>query len=218
MYKKSTPKANYITFVAFSEDHKTGIHAQFLIDTGASVSIINYDTYEAISKLQKLKIRKAPTTVRAANNNLIPFYGLTTVSFHLENNEKNSFEHEFWIAEKKNSCKANLIGMDWIQNHCSTMNFISNTIKVKTIKDGIIQIATKKTKPFPYFTKMFAIFVGKKVQINPRYGRLFKCKPEGLKFIPKHTMFLPSDEFEKCNLIIYDTAINSKEEVYPIAI
>ena len=68
--------ASFVSFNALSTDLKRGIKAEFLIDTGAQVSVINYPTYKAISNIQSLILIPTKSNVRAADGLIIPFKGL----------------------------------------------------------------------------------------------------------------------------------------------
>ena len=48
--------ASFVSFNALSTDLKRGIKAEFLIDTGAQVSVINYPSFKAISNAQSLTL------------------------------------------------------------------------------------------------------------------------------------------------------------------
>ena len=90
--------ASFVSFNALSTDLKRGIKAEFLIDTGAQVSVINYPSFKAISNVQSLTLIPTKSNVRAADRLIIPFKGQCTIKFSLDIQGKYIFEHNFWVA------------------------------------------------------------------------------------------------------------------------
>ena len=117
------------------------------------MSVINYPTYKAIADIQSLHLIPTKSNVRAADGLIIPFKGLCTIKFSLDMEGKYVFEHNFWVAAEEKSCEANLIGMEWIQSHCTDMNFEDNTIKLRNHKNVMIHLAKNVKQKFPFFHK-----------------------------------------------------------------
>jgi len=105
---------SYVTTFMMKHDSSKGISGKFLIDTGAQVSIMNNATYEELTKYKDIKLKNIPTKVRAANGEEIPFLGIANIDFTLDIQGKYKFKHDFWIAAPGQSCKANILGMNWI--------------------------------------------------------------------------------------------------------
>jgi hypothetical protein len=162
-------------------------------------------------------LKRAPTVVRAADGLIIPFLGIADITFCLNVDGKHKFNHTFWIATENKSCKTNLIGMDWIRNHCKGIQFDTNTIGLREFPDVRIPVSTVREKPFPYYTKIFQINSRKNSQIKPKNGRIFKFESDALRFIPRGTEYIPTTEMLECGLVIFGTAIEQKQDSFPMA-
>ena len=58
-------------FPGDSKKIKEGIEIQFLVDTGATVSLINNKKFQYINKLEKQKLEKPSKITRAVNNTIL---------------------------------------------------------------------------------------------------------------------------------------------------
>ena len=110
---------------------KQGVQVHFLLDTGAMVSILNGETFKAIQHLKLHVLEPLTTNVRAANEAITPFRGIAKVNFKIDN-KPIQFKQSFWISTDKDSCKANILGMDWITNHCENMDFKTDKITLRS--------------------------------------------------------------------------------------
>ena len=193
-----------------------GVEAQFLIDTGAHVSIINFETFNAIKLIQlDLKLETLKQEIKAANGQRIPMLGVANINCSFDISNESPIIHKFWISEK-NQCKSNLLGMDLINKHCKKIDFEDETLSLSEF-EKIIKLQRNGNKAFPYFAKLFALRNTESYRIPSKTNRVIKfVKPKAVKFIPPKTTFKPLNTLYKCNTVIYDTYTTQPEETFPL--
>ena len=59
------------------KNKNNGLETQFLVDTGATCSLLNYDTYLEYAKIQKLTLTKAQSNTFAVNGQKLKLLGYT---------------------------------------------------------------------------------------------------------------------------------------------
>ena len=57
------------------KNKNNGLETQFLVDTGAICSLLNYDTYLEYAKIQKLTLTKAQSKTFAVNGQKLKLLG-----------------------------------------------------------------------------------------------------------------------------------------------
>ena len=94
------------------------------------------------------------------------FDGTAHIEFSIDNEDDINlenpikFSHTFWIAsEADDSCKNNILGMDWIQKQCKQITFEDRCNKtiLKKYPDISIQLLSKIATEFPYFENLKVI-------------------------------------------------------------
>ena len=96
--------------------HNSLPQASFLIDTGATVSLMSKSCYEKIPEDQRPVIKPAACPLKAANNTKFVQYGCITLRFEIQGMR---FRHKFWVVESKN---CGLLGSDFLQKERAEIN------------------------------------------------------------------------------------------------
>ena len=153
----------YAKLTFLSPDKEKEIQGDFLVDTGADISIINYETFKAIASINpRFTLEQPRTVVRAVNKSIIKFEGKLDLQFQINDedyidvDEPIKFKHSFWIA-KENSVKSNILGMDWLTKQCESIKFDNNYLILKQYSNKGIELATNRTINAPFFEVMNAI-------------------------------------------------------------
>ena len=170
-----------------------GIESQFLIDTGASISILNFETFKEIQRIQKhVKILTCTKKVLAANEQPINMMGMADIECSYDADNTFPVTHRFWIYGSGQG-KQNLLGMDFINKECTSMNFTLNHMHHKRYPGKVTQLRSTPNKDWPFTTQLYPICLSMNHVIEPLSMQLVKLpKPTMLKFIPKHAEFYPS--------------------------
>jgi hypothetical protein len=121
---------NLFQFATGDNNHNSGLEIQFLIDTGATCSLINYPTYEAILKLQPdLETITAPRALHAADTFDLKAHGIALIKSSYDMKNKHQVYHKAWITGKGIKTQ-NILGMD----------FIKENVEVINVKNGILAL------------------------------------------------------------------------------
>ena len=77
-----------------------GLETQFLFDTGATSSIINYHTYNELCKTQKANLIKTKTNTVAVNGEKLMLLGYITFNSSFDIEGKNNVIVKTWFRPK----------------------------------------------------------------------------------------------------------------------
>lgn len=157
---------NRLTFT----DSTTGL--RFLIDTGASVSVIPYDS----SLVNKWDSKVCAYTLYAANGSEIKTYGSKTIVLDL--NLRHTYQWTFIIADVKQP----ILGADFIKYHRLLVDLSGHRLIDRQTNIGTIATVAKWNEPSL-----------RTVNSNHPYEQLlFKypdiCKLINCKEVPKHSV------------------------------
>jgi len=105
------------------------LQIQFLIDTGAECSLINYQTYLELKRQDpEIEIRKTNDIPIAANDISIGVIGTITTTLSYESKGK-EFRQIFLVYEKGKN-RTNIVGGDFIMNEVEIINFRKRYLKL----------------------------------------------------------------------------------------
>ena len=105
---------NILYFATGDAQKVSGLEPEFMLDIGASLSIINYRTFWKISQFaHSLMLHKSNRLTKTSSDQFVPMMGYATIGFSYDHNGKHSFPLTVWITEMKFK---NLLGMDFFQN------------------------------------------------------------------------------------------------------
>ena len=99
----------------------SGLETEFMLDTWASFSIINYRTFWEISQLRHpIMVHWSNKLNKTYSSQVVPMIGYATIEFSYDPNGEYSFPLTAWITEMKTQ---NLLGMDFCRNQASGIHF-----------------------------------------------------------------------------------------------
>ena len=107
-----------IFYLATGDTQKdSGLEIEFMLDTGASCSIINYRTFWDIFQLQHpITIQKSTKVTKTYSRQTVPMTGYATMTFSYDPDGQFIFPLAIWITEMRTQ---NLLGMDFCQKQVS---------------------------------------------------------------------------------------------------
>ena len=112
---------NFFYFATGDTQKDSGLEIEFMLDTGASSSIINYRTFWEICQTQHpITVKKSTTQTRTYSDQVVPMIGFATLTFSYDTDGQFSFPLTVWITEVKTQ---NLLGMDFCQKQVSGIRF-----------------------------------------------------------------------------------------------
>ena len=91
----------------------SGQETQFLLDTGATCSIINYRTFKELFFLQKVKLHERESRTVAVNGQKLKLLGYIEITSSFDIEGSYNIDHHLWVSAK-DGCKVNILGMDFL--------------------------------------------------------------------------------------------------------
>ena len=141
--KNSRLSLNIFYFATGDTQKDSGFEIEFMLDTGASCSIINYRTFWEICQLQHpITIQKSTKLTKTYSGQTVPMVGYATITFCYDPNGQFVFPLTVWITEMKTQ---NLLGMDFCQKQVSGIHFDLPGIELKkTSKFTVFMLLSPK--------------------------------------------------------------------------
>ena len=123
----------------------------FLIDSGAGVSIINPEIFDKISQNQKPKLQKEGVKMVGAGGKNIPFHGTGVFKFEIDST---IYEHTFWVADIN---LHGILGFDFLRKNKCLLDFAQGKIALDNLpnspytedSDQIFSVMLKETMTLP---------------------------------------------------------------------
>ena len=138
-----------IFYIATGDAQKdSGLEIEFLLDTGASCSTINYQTFWEILQFQHpILVHRSNNPTKTYSGQVVPMIGHATIEFSYDPNGEYSFPLTAWITELKIH---NLLGMDVCQNQASRNHFDLPGIELGQPPKTFCYRNLHQNKTFPY--------------------------------------------------------------------
>jgi hypothetical protein len=205
------PRPNLLPWYHKSQQSSKQLEIQFILDTGADINLINYKTFLEIQKLiPDIQVIKNNTKVIAANNETIDIYGLikipvrysaTDKSLDIQHREKEKFT--ILKIYKPNYEVPNLLGYNFIKEHCKSLNIKENTITTYEIYDDLqtIPLSTKASKNYPYISLLHDAIIQKTIHVPKKHLYVANIKPIRQEVKQKNTVYRINERIKKTNLL-----------------
>ena len=179
-----------IFYFATGDDQKdSGLEIEFMIDTGASCSIINYRTFWEICQLQHpITIQKSTKVTKTYSGQTVPMIGYATITFSYDPDGQFIFPLTVWITEMRTQ---NLLGMDFCQKQVSGIHFDLPGIEIKNPPKSICFGSFQQNKSYPHLSQILTIRTPYTMYIDAKSARCWKYSPTDT-----HIHFPPGSTFQ----------------------
>ena len=135
-------------------DYPSRLEISFLLDSGASISLLNYPTYVTIAKLVNLKQNNphnSSKTLTVANQTEVPIlhYVTFTINTTIENYSRH-FTIPFAVAD----IKYNILGTPFFEENVQNINIQDFTLQFKhhpRVYPNYTKFTSLLSKDYPYF-------------------------------------------------------------------
>ena len=188
-----------------------GLEVDFLIDSGACISIISNKVFDKIHEDVKPELISSYETVSLADGRPMEILGLTEMTIQLENIEVKS---EFYIANI--SCDA-IIGIDFFRQHGCRLDFISDSLYIDDKKVQCRSVGLKPVCCRVVITETTSIPAGHEMIVQGklirRQGTFTGVIENTQKFVEKHNVLIGRSIVENHNDLIPLRIMNPNNNV-----
>ena len=153
--RNSSLSLNIFYFATGDSQKDSGLENEFMLDTGASCSIINYRTFWEICQLEhSITIQKSTKVTKTYSGQTVPIIGYATITFSYDADGQFIFPLTVWITEMRTQ---NLLGMDFCQKQVSGIHFDLPGIEIKNPPKSICYGSFHQNKSYPHLSQILTI-------------------------------------------------------------
>ena len=151
---------------------KPMLEIDFLLDSGATLNLLNEDTWNEIKyNNPEMILDKASKTLTASNNTKIDTFGTVTLNLTPDriSNNRNKPQNNFCIHFYVTQCNHNILGTPFFKEYIETINVNTNklTLNTNTNLDNDIIFYMNSTKGYPYYSRLYTIMNRETIYIEP---------------------------------------------------
>ena len=185
--KNSKLSFNLIYFATGDTQKDSGLEIEFLLDTGASSSIINYRTFWEICQTQHpITVKRSTKQTQTSSGQVVPLIGFATLTSSYDPDGQFSFPLNDWITEMK----IQNLGMDFCQKQVPGIHFDLPGIELKEPPDTVCYGSLHRNKSYPFISQILTIRTPHAMHIEAKSARWWKYSPED-----PHAHFAPGSTF-----------------------
>ena len=158
--RNSRLSLNIFYFATGDTQNDSGLEIEFMVDTGASCSIIIYRTLWEMCQLQHpIAIQKSTKVTKYSgqteykskySGQTVPKIGCATITFSYDPDGQFIFPLTVWITEMRTQ---NLLGMDFCQKQVSRIHFHLPGIQIKNPQKSIC-FGSFQNKSYPHLSHL----------------------------------------------------------------
>ena len=160
----------YIHPVGDSNKHN-GFETQFLVDTGATCSLINIDFLQELKSLIDVKLIEFKQKTIAVNGERLKLLGYihVPISFDIEGEYYTDFKT--WVSEK-NGCELNILGMDFLKFATKSIGIRTPKMKLKIYPNISITLSKYQTKSYRFVSKFEKVVLNRPFELAPNSSKV----------------------------------------------
>ena len=187
--RNSRLSLNIFYFATGDTQKDSGLEIEFMLDTGASLSIINYRTFREICQLQHPTTTQKRTKVtKTYSGQTDPMIGYATITFSYDPDGQFIFPLTVCITEMRTQ---NLLGMDFCQKQVSGIHFDLPEIEIKNPPKSTCYGSFHQNKSYPHLSQILTIRTPYTMCIDAKSARCLKYSPTDT-----HIQFRPGSTFQ----------------------
>ena len=166
------------TVISPTRETKHDLEIDFLLDSGASLNLLNKATWDEIQFLNPtLKLKEKNTQIGAANGSQLSCYGSIIIKLNSDfmNQGRRFRNEEYKIKFTVSNTSHNILGTPFIENHVrnidSQLKQLTMTTNDKYQQPNIINFYGETTKKAPYYSRLYHVFNDKNFYFKPEESR-----------------------------------------------
>ena len=205
-----------IFYFATGETQKdSGLEIEFMLDTGASCSIINHRTFWEICQLQHpITIQKSTKVTKTYSGQTVPMIGYAAITFSYDPDGQIIFPLTVWITEMRTQ---NLLGMDFCRQQVSGNHFDLPGIEIRNPRKSICYGGFHQNKSYPHISQILTIRTPYTMYIDAKSARYWKYSPTDTHIhFPPGSTFQPNRKAVATGLFFINTLCTRSECNLPI--
>ena len=161
-------------------DNPSRLEIAFLLDSGASISVLNYPTYITLTKLLDIRPNHTsdvgPTrnskTLTVANQTEVPILHYANIILNTTIDENSRyFSVPFAVAD----IKYNILGTPFFEDNIQNINIQDFTLEFKyqsKIHPNYAKITSLLSKDYPYFSYIYRIISKTQIRLKPKSSKI----------------------------------------------
>ena len=206
---------NIFYFATGVTQKDSGLELEFMLDTGASCSIINYRTFWEICQLQHpINIQKSTKLTKTYSRQTVPMIGYAAINFYYDPDGQFVFPLTVWITEMKTQ---NLLGMNFCQKQVSGIHFDLPGIALKNPPHSLRYGSFHQNKPYPNLSQLLTIRLSYTMYIDAKSVRCWKYTPKDSQIhFPPGSTFQPNRQALSTGLPFVNTLCTRSEKSLPV--
>ena len=187
--RNSRLSLNIFYFATGDTQKNSGLEIEFMLDTGASFSIISYRTFWEICQLQHaITIQKNTKVTKTYSEQTVPMICYATITFSYDPDGQFIFPQTVWITEMRNQ---NLLVMDFCQKQVSGIQFDLPGIEIKKPPKSLCYGSFHQNKSYPHLSQILTTRTPYTMYIDAKSARCWKYSPTD-----SHIHFPPGSTFQ----------------------
>ena len=108
------------------------LEIDFLLDSGATLNILNNETWNEIKEYHKLQLKASTFVLSAANNLKLQSNGTVKLNLYPDATEKKTLRNTFFtLTFHVTNTKFNIIGTSFIEKYEDSIKCSSHTLDIK---------------------------------------------------------------------------------------
>ena len=186
--KNSRLSFNLFYFATGDTQKVSGLELEFILDSWASISIINYRTFwEICQTLHPITMKRSTIQTRTSSGQVVLMIGFATLTFSYDPDGNFFFPLTVWITKMTTQ---NLLGLDFCQKQVSGIHFDLPGIELKEPPNTVCCGSLHQNKSYLLISQILTIRTPHAMHIEAKSGQCWKYSPED-----PHAHFPPGSTF-----------------------
>ena len=160
---------NVLYFATGDAQKDSGLEIEFMLDTGASCSIISYRTFWEISQFyHPVTKHRSNKLTKTYSSQVVPMIGYASIEFSYDPHGEYTFPLTIWIMEMRTQ---NLLGMDFCQNQVSGVHFNLPGIELQQPPKTFCYGSLHQKKILPYVSRILTVRLPYTMHVDAKSAR-----------------------------------------------
>ena len=145
------------------------LEIEFLLDSGATLNILNTDTWIELKEYYTLRLKPSTFVLSAANNSKLHSNGTIKLTLHPDVTENRNLKNtSFTLMFHLSNTKFNILGTPFLEKYVDSIKSSFHTLEIICNGDKkILKFYESSTKPPPYCSRLFLVISDQSIYFTP---------------------------------------------------